>query len=156
MVIFMEKTIFIDLDNIKDLIGTYNKRILKKELVNYLIEECFFVDKNERLKIIVNNDSNLSKNEVLNIIKNGLENEYQKSLKRRNFDNIRQIILIVLGMIFLFLSTNINYSIFKEVFLIIGWVPIWEAINIELFTDIKEKRKRKILKKILQSNIEIK
>ena len=42
--------------------------------------------------------------------------------------------------------------IFKEVFLIVGWVPIWEVIEIEFFTELKEKGKRRILRKILESN----
>ena len=41
--------------------------------------------------------------------------------------------------------------IFKEIILIGGWVLIWEMIELEIFSDVKEKRKRIILKKILNS-----
>lgn len=63
---------------------------------------------------------------------------------------------MLLGILLLFLSTVIRgMFIFEEVFLIIGWVPIWEAVDIELFSDVKEKKKRNALKKLLESNLEI-
>ena len=54
----------------------------------------------------------------------------------------------------LLISTFIkNMNILNEIVLIGAWVPIWEAIELELFTDTKEKRKRKQLKKILKGEI---
>lgn len=43
--------------------------------------------------------------------------------------------------------------IWKEVLLIGGWVPIWETIDIELFSDLEGRRKRIILKRLLESEI---
>ena len=40
----------------------------------------------------------------------------------------------------------LNVLIWHEVILIGGWVPIWEAIDIELFRDTKERKKEKLKK----------
>ncbi|MGN1302507.1 MAG: hypothetical protein ACI4VO_02495, partial [Clostridia bacterium] len=34
-----------------------------------------------------------------------------------------------------------------------GWVPIWETIDIELFSDLEGRRKKIILKRLLESEI---
>lgn len=150
----MEKNIEVYLHEDYDVTEKYNKKNVSKELIEYLIEQTIFFNKKDDLKIKIYNGSSYSDEVCLNLIKKGLKLEFQKCLKRKDLNNIKQIILILIGIIFLFLSTLINDTVFKEVFLIIGWVPIWEAIDIELFTDAKEKRRRKILKKLLESEME--
>ena len=55
----------------------------------------------------------------------------------------------------LFISTLINgKKIINEIILIGSWVPIWEAIELELLTDTYEKRKQKILKRLMKCEIE--
>ena len=151
----MEKIIVIDLHHEEDLIEKYNNKIISKSLMNYMIEQAMFIGKNDTIKIIVNNQCGLEEN-CLQMIKEGLQIEYQKNLENCKFTNIKQFFLMLIGILFLILSTIIREGfIFKEVFLIIGWVPIWEAIDIELFSDVKEKRKRIVLKKLSVSNFEL-
>lgn len=84
----------------------------------------------------------------------GFYQEYEMSKKIYHITNIKQFFLLMIGVIFLFLSTIVNESIiWKEILLIGGWVPIWEMIDLELFSDFQERRKRKILKKLLKSEI---
>lgn len=151
----MEKIIEIDLKNKEDLTEKYNEKLVSKNLVDYMIEQARFIDKKDKVKVVINNQCGLSK-DCLEVIKDGLKLEYQKNLNNSKLGNIKQFFLMLIGILFLFLSTVIHEDlIFKEVFLIIGWVPIWEVIDMELFSDIKEKRKRFILKKILEGNFEI-
>ena len=92
--------------------------------------------------------------DCIKIIPDELKQEYNKSLKLYHITNIRQLFLLLLGIFFLFLSTLIKEDvIWKEVLLIGGWVPIWETIDIELFSDLEGRRKRIILKKLLKSEI---
>lgn len=57
-------------------------------------------------------------------------------------------------MIFVFLSTKIQGSgMWKEILLITGWVPIWEMIEVELFPDAYGRRERKLINKLLKSEI---
>ena len=59
-----------------------------------------------------------------------------------------------MGIFFLTLSTLVDSeSIWYELMIIGGWVPIWEMIEVELFPDVEERRKRKVIKKLLKSEI---
>lgn len=151
----MEKVLKIDLYEKEDFFEKYNRDIVSRKLINYMIEELIFIDKADTVEVVINNKCELDDN-CLTMLKTGLEGEYQKNLKNCKRTNIKQFSLMLLGILILFLSTIIQgVGVFKEVFLIIGWVPIWEAVDIELFSDVKEKRKRMILKKLLEGNFEI-
>ena len=151
----MEKVIKIDLYNKKYFFEKYNESAVSRNLINYLVEQAIYIDKNDTIKVIVNDRCEFGE-DCLKIIKDGLELEYQKNLKNCKLTNIKQVTLMFLGVLILFLSTIIQgMFVFDEVFLIIGWVPIWEAVDIELFSDVKEKKKRKILKKILEGKFEL-
>ena len=41
----------------------------------------------------------------------------------------------------------------KEIVLISGWVPLWEVIDVELFSDYEGRKKRRIITKLLNSEI---
>ena len=71
----------------------------------------------------------------------------------KHYNNIRQLILFIIGLILLILSMTIEIDLLKEILLIGSWVPIWEAFDSELFLDFNEKTKRKILKKLMKSKI---
>lgn len=147
----MEKIIEIDLNNRENLTEKYNNKIVSKKLVDYILEEAIFVSKNDLIKIIINNNCDIEE-DCIELIKDGLKVEYNRTLKIKHLNNVRQVIYLIIGIIFLFLSTIIKDDfIFKEVFIIIGWVPIWEVMEIELFTDIKERRKRRVIRKLLDS-----
>ena len=105
---------------------------------------------------MIENNTKYSDENVEKLIKNGLKFELQNSTKIRDLNNIKQVILVLIGILFLFLSTLINDAIFGEVLIVIGWFPIWETLDIEFFTDVKEKRKRSIINKLLESKIEFK
>ena len=62
------------------------------------------------------------------------------------------IIFLGLGILFIYLSTLIkNGDVWKEIILITGWVPIWKMIEVEILPDVAGRRKRKIIKKLLNS-----
>ena len=89
------------------------------------------------------------------MILESFKEEYEKSLKIWHLTNIRQLFLLMIGIIFLFLSMLIKENvIWKEILLIGGWVPIWETIDLELFSDAEGKRKRMILNQLIKSEIE--
>ena len=86
------------------------------------------------------------------LIKEGLEKEYRRSLDEYHNNNVKQIILLFLGIIFI--STLIKDEfIWKEILLISGWVPIWKMIEVELFSDVAGRKKRKTIKKLLNREI---
>lgn len=149
----MEKIIEIDISDKNDLIDKYNNKKLSKELMEYIIEQAIFVTRKDKIKIVINKKCSIEQ-DYIKIIKEGLKEEYSKSLKIYHLNNIRQLLLLILGIIFLFFSTLIKEDvIWKEILLIGGWVPIWETIEIELFSDLEGRRKRFILNKLLKGEI---
>lgn len=149
----MEDFIEIDINNKYDLIDRYNEKRVSKELLKYIINKTIFTKKSEKIKIVINKKIDINEDSV-EIIREGLEKEYNKSLEERNRNNIKQIILLMLGIIFIFIATRIeNRGMWREIILITGWVPIWEMVKIELFADVYGKRKRRIIKKLLAGQI---
>lgn len=147
----MKKIIELDIINKDDLLEKYNKRQVSSDLINYIIESTSYINKKDEVTIIIN--SNCKENNCVEMIIDGLKKEYYKSLKKSLHNNIVQIIYLILGIIMIFLATLIKESILSEVILIGGWVFIWAMVEIEIFTDVKGRRKRKILRNLLDSEI---
>lgn len=149
----MEKIIKMDLSDKKDLLDKYNSDKVSGELIKYIINYYKFISKKDKIKIIINKKCDMEQN-CTELITEALKEEYIKSLKIKKLNNIKQIWLFIIGALFIFLSTIVTKAeIWREILLIVGWVPIWEMVDLELFTDTEEKRKRKVLEKLLQSEI---
>lgn len=148
----MEKEIKIDLLDENDITEKYNDDKIAKDLLEYLIKEARFVKKREKIKIIVNNKCQTKLN-YQEILHNSFKEEYIHNLKEHLRNNILQVIFLLVGLFFIFLSFKVDNQIWKEIFLIGGWVPIWEMVDLELFSDIRGIRRKKILLKLSQSEI---
>lgn len=146
----MKKKIEIDIIDIEKLVDTYNIYQLNKELLNYIIRKALSVEDKEEIEIIINNKTEVS---ATKLIKEGLEEELVKSKIRHKHINKQQLIYFLLGIISIFLTLFINIEVIDEIILIGGWVFIWSTIELEITADINELRKRKIIKKLLNSTI---
>lgn len=149
----MEKVIEIDIFDEENLVETYNNKNISTDLIKYVIDEAKYVSKKEKIKIVINKDSSVDKN-YGEMLKEGFKREYEKSLRVHHVIDSRQVIFTILGIAILFFTSFINdESIWKEVLIIGAWVLIWETIELELFSDAEERRKRKILKNLLKAEI---
>lgn len=149
----MGKNIEIDLTHKYDLVERYNENKTCNDVIDYIIRQAMSIDKNENIKLIINKKCVIEQ-DCSTMLKEGLKEAYDKSIEERNHTNIKQLYLLVLGVCFIFLSTLIEREImWKEILLIIGWVPIWKAMELELFPDIESRNKRRIIKKLLNSEI---
>ena len=70
--------------------------------------------------------------------------EYANNLKSHVKTNILQIVLVILGIVFIFMSFQITNEI---------WVPIWEMVDLELFNDVRGIKRKKTLLKLIDSEI---
>lgn len=149
----MDKEIKIDIVNKSDLLEKYDESKASREVVEYLIQAAMVVEESEKIKVIINKNSEIDEN-AKELVIEGLKDEFKRS-KRRNYkNNIKQIYLLFLGIFLLFLFTLIpEEGIWKEILLISGWVPIWEMIEMELFPDAEGRIRRKIIKRLLTSEI---
>lgn len=143
------KNIIVNIKRESDLYEKYNDN-LSKDLINYLIEEARVKDD---VKIIINTNLNIKKIDVL--IKEGIINAYNNSKRVEKYLDNKQIIFLIIGVVFLIISTFIKYDIINEIIIIAGWVAIWEVVDIALNIDSKQKVNRKIIKKLIDSEIEI-
>lgn len=149
----MEKIIEIDLFRKEDFFEKYNRKIVSKELINYMIDSISSVSKDDSIKIIVNNKIK-EDIDIINLIKEALKNEYNQNMCLYHKTNTIQFIYLLIGIFWLFISTLVKATVLKEVILIGGWVFIWALLETEIFADLKSRKRRKIIKKILNGTFE--
>ena len=149
----MNNIIEIDIENRESLIEKYNKKIVSRDLINYIIDKAFKIDSENNIVLNINNKTNL---DARVLIITGLKLEYKKLVMEKRRNNLIQFAYFIIGLLLLVISRLIgNASILKEVFLIGGWVFIWEVLEIELFHDFKNNLRAKKVKQLLKSEIKI-
>lgn len=148
----MKNNIEIDLNNKAHLLDKYNDEKVSYELIKYIIHQAEAIKKKEEIIIIINKKCKIDE-DCEKLIKEGLKEEYNRSLEHYHENNKKQLFFLALGAILLFLSTLIQESIWKDIVIISGWVPIWKMVEIELFPDVYGRRKRKTIRKLLGSEI---
>ena len=148
----MNKTIIININSKKDLFDTYNNKEINDKLIAHLIKEAFFVSKKDNLTIKIYNKTK-EKINIGKLIKERLKREYDGVIIEHHTNNLTQFILFIIGVTILVIAKLYNHLIWHDVLVIIGWVPIWEMVDIEIFGNINEKRLKKVITKLLVSKI---
>lgn len=148
----MKKIIEVTLNEDSDLYEKYNKAMASRDLINYLVDTMPFFNKKDIIKIVINNNL-VGDDDSAEIIKKTLRDEYENLNYKYNQNTLIQVTYLFLGILILFLSTLITNEVFKEVVLIIGWIFIWTMMELEIFTDKNIKKRRKIIRKLLASEI---
>ena len=147
----MEKIIEADILNLNDFFEKYNKELVSRDLINYILDISKDVQDNDVIKIVLNKKIDLP---LADILKDSLKTEYQRILKEHFHNNKMQVIYFLIGIVMLVISRILNdRALLEELFLIGGWVLIWQTVEIEFFRDTLNHRKRKLLKKLMNSEI---
>lgn len=144
----------IELNNISEVFNKFNSDMINQELDNYIISFCenkFFRKKGITLEVYGINDSK-DKDLFIDIIHHHYKNKVNFYSKLDKFDDYYRISLLILGIVAILLSENF-VSFLSELFLIAGWVVIWEIVYDVIFNEIRRKRKENIYKKLANSNI---
>lgn len=145
----MKKVIEIDIMDTNDLYETFNRKKVSHELINYIIESANTFRKKGEIEIIINNHTD-EKDKCIFLIEEGLKEEIEKSKERHARTNMVQVIYFIIGIASLSVSTQIPIEIFRELTIICGWVLMWTIIELEMFNDVAERKRRKLLRKILK------
>lgn len=148
----MSKNIEIDLNSKANLLDRYNEEKVSYDLVKYIIKQAEIIKPKEDVKIIINKKCKIEE-DCEKLIKDGLEEEYYRSMENYHSNNKKQMVFLVLGTIVLFIATLMKGSVWKDIVIISGWVPIWKMVEIELIPDVYGRRKRRIIRKLLKSEI---
>jgi len=142
----------INITNENELLNIYNKNIIAETLDNYLITSLEHRSLKEDITINITG----TKNEFIkSIITNYYEEKYLYLKKIDKLDNYIRLTLFLIGILAIFISKQFT-NIVSEIFLIAGWVIIWEIIYDVLFSEIKRKRKARIYKTLAKAKIILK
>lgn len=142
----------INLENELDALNIYNKNIISESLDNYLVSFLEHKHLKEPITLIISGNKN---QDIDKIIKNYYQEKYLYLNKIDKLDNYIRLILFIIGLIAIIFSEQFT-NVIGEIFLISGWVIIWEIIYDVLFNEIKRKRKAKIYKYLANSKITFK
>lgn len=146
----MEKILEIDLDSTENLFECYNKKKISRDLIQYMIDATPRLKKGDTLKVVINNNmkGNIRCSEL---IKKALDDACARSDFRFHLTNMKQIWFLILGVIALLIASVVDWEILKEIVIIGAWVLLWDVVEMEIVDDINNRKKKKILKKILSS-----
>jgi hypothetical protein len=143
------KSIVVNIRREKDLYEKYSNEV-SSELIKYLVNEAKVKDD---VEVIVNTKLDIKNIDTL--IKEGLEDSIKDIKKIDRFYDSKQVILFIVGMIFLIISTLTKPEIIKELILIVGWIAVWEVLDIAINIDSKQKYNKKIIKKLINCKITV-
>ena len=147
----MKKIIEADILDINDFFEKYNKDLVSHDLINYILDNSKDLLENDEVEIVLNKAIDLK---LESILRNSLKTKYQEEIKEHYYNNKMQVVYFLIGVIMLVISRILNdRALIEELFLIGGWVLIWQTVEIEFFRDTLNHKKRKILKKLINSKI---
>ncbi len=144
------KNITVDLKREEDLYSKYNNNV-SRDLIDYLISEARYTKGD--IKVTINTNFDISNIDLL--IKAGLQKMSNETRKIDIIHDMKQVMFLMIGVLFLIISSFIFYDVIKEIIVIAGWVAIWEVVDISLNVDSKTRASRKIIKRLMNSKIEI-
>ena len=142
----------INITNENELLNIYNKNIISETLDNYLTTSLEHRSLKENITINITGTKNEN---IKNIITNYYKEKYLYLKKIDSLDNYIRLVLFLIGVLSIFMSKQFT-NIVSEIFLIAGWVIIWEIIYDVLFSEIKRKRKARIYKTLAKAKIILK
>ena len=150
--------IHVDLDNRDEYINKYNDNRICDDLHNYLINEAIKISNKTRIILKIKFNYDVDEDEK-NRVKKLIKNDFNDSLNDKitfNSIAIKDIYLILIGIACIIVSVMFRYlkiSVISEVFLIIGWVPIWELVSNILFIESDERMIKRKYKQLLRASI---
>ena len=137
------KSIVVNIRRERDLYEKYSNEV-SKDLIKYLVDEA---KTKEDIEIIIK--TKLDIKNIDKLIKEGLEKSYKDIRVIDKFYDNKQVLLFIIGMIFLIFSTLTKPELIKELVLIIGWIAVWEVLDIAINIDSKQRFNKRIIKKLL-------
>lgn len=139
--------------------NSFNNKKLSSDLGNYIYNESLIFNRNESFQINIKTKFDLAKNEkneIVDMIREYFGLRIRETINYYKFNRIKKILLFLLGIILItishFVSVN-NEFLISEVFLIIGWVAIWEVFDNILLVETKKKFKLNRYKKLVNCKI---
>ena len=150
----------VDIDNKEDIYNKFNNEQISEELGDYIYNCAKMFPMNKKMIIYINNSvifSNEEKDQLVDAIREYYGLFVRKQMFYTKFNRLKRVVLFLIGILLIVLSdsfSHITEFLIPELFLIAGWVAIWEAVYSILFVDNKVKLEIKKARQL--SNCEIK
>ena len=148
----MEKVITVDIADKNDLVEKYDRSIVSADLIKFILTQAEQASIRDTFKIIVKDKCHLD-HDVSNLIRSGIKIEYDNAVYEHTRNNNRQILSVIIGVILIVISTVIKDPVLAEIFAVGAWVAMWDAIELALYSEYKERRKMNRLRKLLNCEI---
>ena len=148
------------LKSIDDLTNEFNDKELNSSLGEYIFNKALIskLNKKKNLEIKITTDFEVSesdKESIVDMIRSYYGNLVKIELIYLGINNSQSIILSFAGILVLFIAYFFSNFVIHEIFIIIGWLAIWEAGYSLMFSNRKHKRRNQILKKLTNCYIKI-
>ena len=155
----MKNVIDITINDKEDFYNKFDNTKLSEELGNYIHNQSLAFSSKYNYTINIKTDFELSHNEevkITDMIREFFGLTIKEYLIYNKSDNIKRVILTVLGILLICFSHFVEISnefIISEVFLIIGWGAIWEVFDNMLLSNTKKNHNLASLKRLVKSKI---
>lgn len=144
------------LKNKEEVANKFNEGELNSELGNYIFNKALInrLNKKQVLKINVKTDFEVNekgKEKIVDMIRAYYGHLVKVELIYLKTNRIKSLILFVIGVVLLVfaqLIENVTKFLLPEIFIIMGWLAIWEMTYSLLFLNGQQRIKIKILKKL--------
>lgn len=126
-------------------LNPFNKAEISKDLDEYIMKYYEHLSlKKSKLELKIMGLNNLKDQQIItNIIHNFYQTKLKKYQKIDKIDDYIRTILLLIGILATLISNQFQ-ALVSELFLIMGWVVIWEIVYDVLFNLIKRKRKTRL------------
>ena len=148
----MEKVITVDIADKNDLVEKYDRSIVSADFIRFILAQAELASHKDTFKIIVKDKCHLD-HDVSNLIRSGIKIEYDNAVYEHTRNNNRQILSVIIGVVLIVISTLIKDAVLAEIFAVGAWVAMWDAIELALYSEYKERRKMNRLRKLLNCEI---
>lgn len=148
--------ITLNLEKKNEIHHPFHKYTLNKELVSFLYEECLGKPKNQKIDIHIFLEEMLKddeKEEIRNLIHKHFKEEVKEIKIKKRMNHIFHLFILFFGLLFLFLSFLLKQELIEEIFLILGWIAIWEVTENILFDNSRESLKLKRYQNLASARI---
>lgn len=151
----------IKLNNYEDLVNKFNEEELNEELGDYLYKRAVVskLSKDKFFRINFKIDYEINKKEqITDMIRSYFGNRVKEEIMFLKNSYIKNFILFIVGILLLVLAyyteTFTNF-ILPEIFVILGWLGIWEMAYGVLFSNSKSRLRIRLLKRLTKCKIKI-
>lgn len=151
------------LKNIDDFKNKFNYNELNNELGEYIFNKAIIqkITRKKGLKINIQTDFELSEQEkdnMVDILRSYYGNKIKIELIYLKKSYIKSAILFIIGIVLLmaaYFFEHLTKFLLPEIFIIVGWLAIWEMGYNVLFYDSKRRLAISLLKKLTNCHIQV-